>query len=195
MNLQLYQASNYVRTPWKNGTGSTQEIVRDAGEGLDGFAWRLSIADIVESGTFSQFNGYQRIISVLHGGGMQLQVDDRLSPALQAFTPFAFSGDSQVSCQLLAGAIQDFNLIYAPDRYRARLQWLTLTQQQQLFSSSTTLLLFSACDDLELRVSERDCIRLGRYDCLHIESDAQLIELTLQADTAGNCCLIELTPR
>lgn len=73
--LQLLRAGDYPRMPWKNGGGSTEEITRDAGVGLDGFGWRLSIADIEASGGFSSFTGYQRIITVLQGDGMRLSVD------------------------------------------------------------------------------------------------------------------------
>lgn len=57
MNYQVkvLRAEGYPRMPWKNGGGSTEEIARDAGAGLDGFGWRLSIADITESGGFSTF--------------------------------------------------------------------------------------------------------------------------------------------
>lgn len=44
--LRVLRACDYPRMPWKNGGGFTAEITRDAGEGLDGFGWRLSIADI-----------------------------------------------------------------------------------------------------------------------------------------------------
>ncbi len=142
--IQLHRAAGYPRMPWKNGGGSTLEIARDQGEGLEGFGWRLSIADIGESGGFSAFTGYQRLISVLEGEGMRLQVDGLASRPLLPLDPFAFGGDSRVECELLAGAIRDFNLIYAPQRYGARLQWLSLERPQRLFSSATTLLLFSA---------------------------------------------------
>ena len=46
--LNVLRAADYPRMPWKNGGGSTEEITRDAGEGLEGFGWRLSIADIGE---------------------------------------------------------------------------------------------------------------------------------------------------
>ena len=80
--LTVLRAADYPRMPWKNGGGSTEEITRDAGEGLDGFGWRLSIADIGESGSFSRFDGYQRVITVLQGAGMHLQVDGEQSRAL-----------------------------------------------------------------------------------------------------------------
>lgn len=177
----VLRAADYPRMPWKNGGGSTEEITRDGGAGLDGFGWRLSIADIGESGGFSSFAGYQRIISVLQGDGMQLQVDGVPSRALLPFDAFAFKGESQVACRLLGGPIRDFNLIYAPQRYRARLQWFS--GRTRLFSTASTLLVFSAQDALRVATHQ-----LGRYDCLRLTDNTQLLELEIE----GHCCVIEL---
>ena len=43
--LKVLRAVDYPRMPWKNGGGSTEEITRDAGTGLDGFGWRLSTVE------------------------------------------------------------------------------------------------------------------------------------------------------
>ena len=188
----VLRAVNYPRMPWKNGGGSTEEITRDAGVGLDGFGWRLSIADIAESGGFSTFNGYQRIITVLQGAGMTLQVDGQTTRPLLPFDPFAFSGESQVACTLLDGDIRDFNLIYAPDRYSARLQWIDLQQPLRLFSSANSVLLFSAGDGLSATIGERQTEVLGKHDCLQLDGNQGLLEIVLQG-SAGRCCLIELT--
>jgi len=187
--LQLLRAQGYPRMPWKNGGGFTEEITRDNGEGLDGFGWRLSIADIEESGGFSTFAGYQRIITVLQGDGMRLLVDGQDSRPLLPFDAFAFSGESQVSCKLLGGAIRDFNLIYAPQRYRARLQWFDGTSR--LYSSASTLLLFAASSQVEVGIAGREAQRLGLYDCLRLEGNDQLLGLDVQ----GRFCLIELVSR
>jgi len=186
--LQLLRARDYPRMPWKNGGGFTEEITRDAGDSLDGFGWRLSIADIEESGGFSSFTGYQRIITVLQGDGMRLLVDGQASRPLLRFDAFAFSGESQVSCKLLGGAIRDFNLIYAPQRYRARLQWFD--GSSRLFSSASTVLLFAASNHVEVRGGWPGMKQLGLYDCLRIENGSQVQELEVQ----GRFCLIELTP-
>ncbi|MRT64025.1 HutD family protein [Pseudomonas sp. CAH-1] len=186
--LQVLRAQDYPRMPWKNGGGFTEEITRDSGEGLDGFGWRLSIADIEDSGGFSTFAGYQRIITVLQGDGMRLVVDGQASRPLLACDAFAFSGESQVSCRLLGGAIRDFNLIYAPQRYRARLQWLDGTQR--MYTSASTVLLFAACNQDEVALAGREAQRLGLYDCLRLEGNEALLELDVQ----GRCCLIELIP-
>ena len=193
--MHILRAADYPRMPWKNGAGSTLEIARDQGNGLEGFGWRLSLADIGESGGFSAFNGYQRIITVLEGDGMQLRVDGALSRPLLPFDPFAFSGDSRVECRLLGAAIRDFNLIYSPQRFAARLQWLALERSQRVFSSATVMLLFSAAEALEVRLDDGRCALLGRYDCLWIERAVGLAELQLQVDVAGACALIELQPR
>ena len=186
--LTVLRAADYPRMPWKNGGGSTEEITRDAGEGLDGFGWRLSIADIGESGSFSRFDGYQRVITVLQGAGMHLQVDGEQSRALLPFDAFAFKGDSEVSCRLIDGAIRDFNLIYAPQRYSARLQWLD--GEQRFFSSAGTVLVFSVSELLEVVVGEKSA-QLGRYDCLQLDGNAGLVEISVNA----GCCVIELTTR
>ena len=170
----VLRAVDYPRMPWKNGGGSTEEITRDAGEGLEGFGWRLSIADIGESGGFSRFDGYQRVISVLQGAGMNLQVDGVSSRALLPFDAFAFRGESAVACTLIDGPIRDFNLIYAP---------------QRLFSSAHTLLVFSAGEQTHVSLGNTSHEHLGRYDCLQLSGNRQLLEITL----SGLCCVIELS--
>lgn len=186
IQMLLLRAKNYPRMPWKNGGGFTQEIARDAGDGLEGFGWRLSIADIEASGGFSSFAGYQRIISVLQGDGMRLSVDGEVSRPLLAFDAFAFDGQSQVGCTLLGGPIRDFNLIYAPQRYRARLQWFDGTSR--LFSSAPTVLLFAAGSHVEVEVAGQERQVLGLYDCLSVEGAEGLMALEVQ----GRFCLIEL---
>jgi environmental stress-induced protein Ves len=183
--LKVLRAKDYSRMPWKNGGGSTEEITRDAGTGLDGFGWRLSIADIAESGGFSTFAGYERVITVLQGDGMTLAVDGQDTRSLLPLDPFAFSGESKVSCTLLGGPIRDFNLIYAPQRYGARLQWLA--GKQRFFSSAGTVLVFSVCDALEVRVGN-STQQLGRHDCLQLDGNNGLLEVS----SNGPCCVIEL---
>ncbi|AHF70027.1 HutD/Ves family protein [Pseudomonas cichorii] len=187
------RAIDYPRMPWKNGGGSTEEIARDGGQDLDGFGWRLSIADIETSGDFSVFAGYQRIISVIQGAGMTLDIDGVTSRPLLPTDPLAFSGDSQVSCALLDGPIRDFNLIYAPQRYSARLHWIDVRQPQRVFSSASTFLLFSVAEQIGVSVNDGLWEILGRNDCLQVDNPGGLLEIELQAPSASRCCLIELS--
>src|SRR3546814_9297313 len=96
-------------------------------------------------------------ISVLHGDGMTLMVDGQATRSLHPLDSFAFSGESHVTCTLLGGAIRDFNLIYAPKRYHARLQWMG--GQQRFFSEAGTVLVFSAAPTLRVKI---DTAEIGR---------------------------------
>ncbi|MBF6028230.1 HutD family protein [Pseudomonas sp. P115] len=180
--VKVWRAADYVRMPWKNGGGSTEEITRDAGTGLEGFGWRLSIADIAESGGFSTFPGYQRVITVIQGAGMVLTVDGEEQRGLLPLQAFAFKGDRQVTCRLITGPIRDFNLIYSPQRYHARLQWID--GEQRFFTTAQTVLVFSVAD--EVKVLDQ---KLGHHDCLQVDGNAGLLEVAV----SGRCCVIELS--
>jgi environmental stress-induced protein Ves len=124
----------------------------------------------------------------LQGDGMTLCVDGDDTRPLLPLDPFAFSGESQVSCTLLGGAIRDFNLIYSPQRYSARLQWLD--GEQRFFSSASTVLVFSVSELLEVTVGD-SASQLGRHDCLQLGGNTGLTEIAVNA----GCCVIELSPR
>jgi environmental stress-induced protein Ves len=183
--VRLLRARDYVRTPWKNGGGSTLEVCRDAGCGLEGFGWRLSIADIAEAGPFSTFEGYARVITVLEGEGMVLTVDGAGSGPLHAFQPFAFPGASEVDCALINGPIRDFNLIYSPARYHAELTWLNTPCT--LEASKAAHIVFATEDRVDVMAAGNSW-QLGRYDTLLLPAHACV-------QVSGHCCLIALAPR
>lgn len=190
--VRILRAADYPAMPWKNGAGTTREIVRDAGDGLEGFGWRVSIADVGAPGPFSAFTGYQRVISVLEGEGMRLKVDGVDSRDLRALDAFAFDGASAVDCTLLGGAIRDFNLIYSPTRYRARLQWLRLDCETHFFSSASTVLLFSAGEGIHARLNGTAAGVLGLHDTLIAEGESSLREWRLKVAGKADICVIEL---
>jgi environmental stress-induced protein Ves len=119
--LHRFALANLTPTPWKNGGGSTREIVcRPPGADMDAFDWRVSIATIAQSGPFSVFAGVDRVILLMEGDGVHLQsaggIDHRLDKALQ---PFAFSGDEALDCTLLGGPSLDFNVMARRSALRA----------------------------------------------------------------------------
>ena len=124
--LERFAIADLSPTPWKNGGGSTREIVCwPQGAGMDGFDWRVSIATIAQSGPFSVFAGVDRVIVLLDGDGVHLQsaggMDHRLDEALQ---PFAFPGDEALDCTLLGGPSLDFNVMTRRSALRAELRVL-----------------------------------------------------------------------
>ena len=61
--------------PWRNGLGTTIELLKQDLPDGDGFAWRLSMADVTTDGEFSNFSGYDRTLLLLDGNGLMLDCD------------------------------------------------------------------------------------------------------------------------
>ncbi|KUM44715.1 HutD/Ves family protein [Pseudomonas sp. EpS/L25] len=164
--------------PWRNGLGSTLEIARDTATTATDFGWRVSLADVTQSGAFSPFAGMTRIISVIEGTGMRLHVDGEITAPLGCWQAFVFSGDAQVECELLDGPIRDFNLIYRADRYAAELDWVAIDGAWEL-DDSRALLLFCAGGSLEVR-HEGTRLGLEPLDALHVSPGPSPTRLTIQ---------------
>ena len=142
MPMYLFDRSDLIATPWKNGGGVTREIAcrfpppgqesratrSDDAAGRKGdahtgnlFDWRISIADIGSDSPFSAFDGVDGVITLLDGGGVHLQsadgsIDHRLDHPL---APFAFAGEAAIESTLLSGDCQAFNVMTRRDRCRA----------------------------------------------------------------------------
>ncbi len=195
VSARLLRAQDHIRMPWRNGGGVTGEVAREPAPGLD-FGWRLSIAEVARDGGFSSFAGCQRIIAVLEGQGMQLTVDGQAQPVLGPGAPYAFSGDARVECRLPGGPIRDFNLIYRPERYSVRLQWLAGRAFGAFHSAASTVLLFNAgAGPLRLLRDGVAHVAPGRHDCLRLDGPAALAAYEIEAPSGLDACLVEIAPR
>lgn len=123
--FQILTPDDFTTSPWKNGGGVTHEIAREgAGEGPGGaWRWRLSIAEVASDGPFSRFEGMARILTVIAGAGLILQMPERAIEALP-LQPVAFSGDTPLTSRMISGPIRDFNVIYDPVRVDASVEVL-----------------------------------------------------------------------
>ncbi|MEY9874945.1 environmental stress-induced protein Ves [Streptacidiphilus sp. MAP12-33] len=111
-DIQVLRAADRVASPWKNGGGVTREVASSpSGAGTTDFDWRVSLADVVDGGPFSTFEGIDRIITVVRGEGMALTVDGVETVVAERFEPFRFSGDATTRCRLLGGPLVDFNVM------------------------------------------------------------------------------------
>ena len=118
----------YVRMPWRNGGGTTTQIVVEPSDAAARFLYRVSIADVEVDGPFSRFDGYDRHIMMLAGRGMTLDGGAHGTIDLAApFEPRTFSGDWDVAGRLRDGAVRDFNLIVARARATSSLVVRELT--------------------------------------------------------------------
>lgn len=106
----IYRAADRIFLPWKNGGGTTAEILCwPEGAGFDDFTLRLSTARVDTSGPFSSFPGVDRILTVLDGGNITLDIGTARHH-LQPLEPFAFAGDEP--CQaIIDRPVLDFNVM------------------------------------------------------------------------------------
>lgn len=123
-NVTLIQPGRFQRQPWKNGGGSTMEIMAATEGGR--LLWRVSIAEVTGNGPFSVFPGMERVLAVIDGAGMRLSVDGA-SPA--TVTPsggtFRFRGDAGVTCALIDSPCRVFNLMFDRTRLDGTLRRIT----------------------------------------------------------------------
>jgi uncharacterized protein len=120
--LQHLRAADYRVMPWKNGLGSTTQIaVHPPEAGLDAFTWRLSVAELLASGPFSTFPGYDRVLVQLDGAPMTLTHEGGGEERLRLLTPYRFAGELGTHGQLDPPPARDFNLMVRRDRARGDL--------------------------------------------------------------------------
>ena len=141
--LKKKSAASYHPMPRKNGRGITREILRFP-ENSDNFDFRLSIAEVSQPGDFSFFNGYHRVLSILNGEGISLLIENERTKTLKKQEIFNFSGDLSIYSNLLDGPVTDFNLIYNPEKFDIRFQWLeTGKNSNTILTSALHTFIFS----------------------------------------------------
>ena len=113
MPLLHLKAEDRVATPWRNGGGVTREVMAfPPGADLAGFDWRVSIADVADDGPFSLFPGIDRLMAVLSGVGVRLEIEGQGAIDVgPGDAPAAFAGDGRTTGVLIDGAIRDLNVM------------------------------------------------------------------------------------
>jgi hypothetical protein len=109
MNWHEVRLDEVFPTPWRNGGGTTRELL--AWPHREGWRVRISVADIAASGPFSSFPGVSRWFAVLSGQGVNLRVDGTEHSLKADSAALRFDGAAKVDCDLIEGATQDFNLM------------------------------------------------------------------------------------
>ena len=113
-------ASQRIAQPWKNGGGVTREIaVFPDGAGLDDFLWRISMAEVSQTGPFSRFEGVDRHLTVL-SGRMRLDMPDGRH-ILNANDSTSFAGEIPVEAAPLLPVI-DLNVMTRRGQIRAEVR-------------------------------------------------------------------------
>ncbi|MBI5274884.1 MAG: HutD family protein [Burkholderiales bacterium] len=112
MNWQVVERADVAPTRWRNGRGTTQELL--AWPHADEWRARISIAEIAQDGPFSRYPAAERWFSIIDGAGVTLEVGGGTQVLTPDSEPFRFSGNAEVDCSLIVGKVFALNLITLP---------------------------------------------------------------------------------
>jgi environmental stress-induced protein Ves len=125
MNWQHMALADATPLPWKNGGGTTRELLAWPPGAAD-WHWRISVAQVDADGPFSVFEGVQRCFAVLDGAGVELTSGQGGALQTQRLTQqseaFCFDGALPVDCSLIKGPTQDLNLMVRSAHARAQMR-------------------------------------------------------------------------
>jgi environmental stress-induced protein Ves len=108
----IHRAAARVALPWKNGGGTTQEVIASpAGSSFDTFNWRVSLAAVSRAGPFSQFAGIERVMAVIAGELAFTLADEPAVILSRHSAPLRFAGETPARAEPLGGAVRDLNLM------------------------------------------------------------------------------------
>ena len=120
---KVLKSSLYVKRPWKNRLGTTQEIIVWPEGAEDKFTWRISLADLKDSGAFSVYPDMDRILVVLEGKEIELShAGNHL--ALPPMTPYPFDGALEVFAGISVPG-RDLNLMMRKNMARGKITVLS----------------------------------------------------------------------
>ena len=157
-SISIISPEKYQSMPWRNGLGTTIELLKkDLADG-EGFAWRLSMADVTSDGEFSNFSGYDRCLLLLEGGGITLDCNGRQQRLEQPLQAARFRGEDQTCARLHSGPIKDFNIMTHRQHCAARVSCGKRFESTNFGIDATALLIYAVDGDLQV---DSQCQRLS----------------------------------
>lgn len=189
--IEHLTVADYKKMRWKNGAGYTLELARGIGENLEAFDWRISMADVKTAGKFSQFKGMQRILTVVDGHGILLNIENSFC-YLKHLQSIQFSGDALVNCDLPEGEIRDFNLIYDPKKVSASYQWMVDSELTEKRSLAHLIFIFNqSIEDVEIAIDGQK-FNLQHQQSLKVHNNKRSRAIVFDQKIPKKICLIEL---
>ena len=108
------------REPWRNGAGWTRTVCVHAV--ADQVLWRVSVADIIAAGPFSQFAGMDRTAVMVQGGRLRLSNSDAQLDFDGVGSQIQFPGEWLLHCATPQGSTQLLNVMVRRGHTSARVE-------------------------------------------------------------------------
>jgi environmental stress-induced protein Ves len=195
MRVRAYGPGDYREMPWKNGGGSTTELlIEPPGANLaGGFRWRVSTATVAESGPFSCFPGCDRTLLLLTGQGLELDHGAHGRALLSGpLEPVAFSGDWATRGRLLAGPCRDFNVMSRRDEVLHDVTIINAVRAPSALPEAPTVLVFCARGTVSV-ISAGGALRAG--ELLRIDAAGAPGLTVTAADGTARLVVVAIRPR
>lgn len=180
--MRILRWNDQEATPWKNGGGTTRNIAAAPdGATLADFDWRISIADVEADGPFSAFDGVDRVIMLIEGAQMQLEVAGR-PHRLERLEAFAFHGEDPTSCRVPSGPTRDVNLMTRRGRATGEMRAVQVEHEHAAkVAAGDVVVLFALTAGLTidsgLELSARDAVICEAAEVVHVRGSGTLVEI------------------
>ena len=181
-----------VVMPWKNGGGVTTEIATGPSRSDDSdWSWRVSVADVGETGPFSVFPGIDRTIAVIEGAGMDLKFDDGRMLPLELDHPVDFDGGASVDGLLRGTSIRDFNVMVDRRYYSATLGIVLGPDETSYRAAAGSVVLVHVLDGAgTMRAAAGAAETLGAHETAIYEGETE-ITVSVAADARAAIVVLE----
>lgn len=145
--LLLVGPADHRRMAWKNGLGVTDEIMAESAERP---AWRLSLAEIDRPAPFSLFPNCDRLLLLLEGDGVELNVGGTRTVLSRPYEYLTFPGEQPVEAMPSGRSARVLNLIADRTRIRYAFSLLELDAVPAVRVVSGTILMHALEGSFEL---------------------------------------------
>lgn len=181
--LRILRNTDYPSRPWKNGGGTTRDIlVSPPGASLEDFDWRLSLAQVDRDGPFSRFDNVDRTL-VLLSGAMTLHEPDRRIELVRG-EPVEFPGERAIEATLSGGSSLDFNVMTRRGRASQRVTKELLAQRVSIkVVSRAPMLLFALEPGLTVEnqpLDVHDTVLIAGQEAVVTASTARVVALVVR---------------
>ncbi|MFC9771056.1 MULTISPECIES: HutD family protein [unclassified Pseudarthrobacter] len=175
--MKIIRFAELKAKPWRNGGGTTREILSGPAEPADvpadqadGWGWRVSLADVTKAGDFSPFPGCERVLTVVEGELLLLSVDGSERP-VEKYRPFRFDGGAATTAALPTGDIRNLNVITRSDAFKGYASVIEISKKRAhpVFAGQVAVLLQGQAAVGDGAGGSSD---LGRYDAVVGSDDA-----------------------
>lgn len=183
---------DYLAMPWKDGGGVTEQIaIEPPGATLTGgFLWRLSMARVERSGPFSRFEGCDRTLLLLEGGGLELDFGIHGRVLLEEpMRPVAFPGDWEARAELTRGPVRDLGVISDRARVRQEVRVLALDAEAVPIPAGPTVWIIALTGRCLLASHE---LELAPMEAVRLDDESAKVK-GLSRD--ASCLLVRFDPR